>query len=208
MTELSVPKKRNREESIQRLLDAGVKVFSTYGYDASTTRLIAQESGINESLISRYFDGKAGLLVEIIRGYMEKEAAHGSCVGHAPGETLQDEIQNFFQYKFEHYLKTKAFLKVMLSRAIIDPQVAMEMQRRFNKGGAPQLLERLRFFQLGGVIRSDVDIERTCFTITHTCFSMGFLGHTVMGLEKDFITGALADFARDFSAGIKGPGPF
>ena len=74
MAEAIGPKKRDREGSIQRLLDAGVNVFSTYGYDASTTRLIAQESGINESLISRYFDGKAGLLVEIIRGYVEKEA--------------------------------------------------------------------------------------------------------------------------------------
>ena len=202
MAEAIGPKKRDREGSIQRLLDAGVNVFSTYGYDASTTRLIAQESGINESLISRYFDGKAGLLVEIIRGYVEKEAEHGICVGHAPADTLEGEILSFFQYKFDHYQKTKSFLTVMLSRAIIDPDVALEMQKRFNKGGSPWLLERLQVFRSQGKIRANVNLDRTCFTITHTCFSMGFLGHTVMGLDKEFITAALADFARDFSTGI------
>ena len=164
--------------------------------------MIAQESGLNESLISRYFEGKAGLLVEIIRGYMEKEAEHGIGVGHAPADTLEGEILSFFQYKFDHYQKTKSVLKVMLSRAIIDPDVALEMQRRFNKGGSPRLLERLKVFQSQRKIRANVDLERTCFTITHTCFSMGFLGHTVMGLEKEFITAALTDFARDFSTGI------
>jgi AcrR family transcriptional regulator len=202
MANETLPKKRDRDASIQKLLDAGVKVFSTHGYDASTTKLIAKQAGVNESLISRYFDGKAGLLVEIIRQFMAKESEQGIHKNYPRGETLEIEISNFFQDKFKHYLNVKSFLKVIFSRAIIDPKVAKEMQKKTYKGSSPVLLERLKEFQQKGFIRSDVNVERTCFTITHTCFSMGFLGHTVMGLDKEFILEALTDFARDFSTGI------
>ncbi|MGE4169436.1 MAG: TetR/AcrR family transcriptional regulator [Candidatus Margulisiibacteriota bacterium] len=195
-------KKRDKEASIQKLLAAGVKVFSTYGYDAATTKRIAQEAGMNESLISRYFDGKAGLLVEIIRSFIEKECDHGTLKNYPEGDTLEAEMLHFFSSKLKHYLAVKPFLKVVFSRAIIDPKVAKEVQIRTAKGSASKLLERLRALQTRGQIRADVDVEKTCFTINNTCFSMGFFGHTVMGLDKDYIWGALTDFARDFSKGL------
>ncbi len=196
------PKKRDREGSIQKLLDAGVHVFSTLGYDAATTKVIAKHAGINESLISRYFDGKAGLLVEIIRDFLDKECEHSQLKSYAHGTTLEEDIRNFFHYKFNHYLKIQSFLKVVFSRAIMDHTVAQEMQKKTYKGGAPRLLEHLQVFQQNGQIRPDVNLERACFTISHTCFSMGFLGYTVMGLEKTYILSALSDFARDFATGI------
>lgn len=201
MTE-AMTKKRDKEASIQKLLQAGVTVFSALGYDAATTKLIAKEAGINESLISRYFSGKAGLLVEIIRRFKETECANSPQKCHPQGETLEAEILAFFQYKLEHYVKVQSFLKVVVSRSIIDIHVAKELQKMMPKGGSPKLRERLEFFQKQGIIRPDIDLDTTCFTISHTCFAMGFLGYTVMGLEKEYILKALTDFARDFSVGV------
>lgn len=198
----TLAKKRDRDSSIQKLLEAGVKVFSTCGYDAATTKLIAAEAGINESLISRYFEGKAGLLLEIIRSFFEKEREILALNSYVPGDTLEQEILNFFHFKFNHYLSITRFLKVVFSRAIIDPKVAQEVQKKTYKGGCPRLLERLQTFQNKGIIRANVDVEQVCFTISHTCFSMGFLGHTVMGLEEAYILKALSDFARDYATGI------
>jgi len=196
-------RKRDRENSIKRLLEAGVTVFSAHGYDAATTKLIAKQAGINESLISRYFDGKAGLLVEIIRGFLDRECEHGTLRNYPNGESLEEEIFNFFQHKVNHYWGITPFLKVVFSRAIIDPAVAQEMQKATFKGGAPVLIERLKGYQDKGLIRSDVNLERTAFTICNTSFSMGFLGHIVMGFEKEFIQDSLRDFAKNFAIGIR-----
>ena len=58
---------------MQALLAAGVQVFAERGYDAATTREVAQAAGVNEQLIQRYFGGKAGLLLAIIERFGEEE---------------------------------------------------------------------------------------------------------------------------------------
>ena len=38
------PRKRDKEASKQALLRAGLEVFSKYGYDAGTTKMVATEA--------------------------------------------------------------------------------------------------------------------------------------------------------------------
>ena len=59
-------RRRDKEATKAALLAAGVQVFAERGYDAATTREVAQAAGVNEQLIQRYFGGKAGLLLAII----------------------------------------------------------------------------------------------------------------------------------------------
>jgi AcrR family transcriptional regulator len=56
------PKKRDRVATSERLKKAAVAVFAAHGYDAATTRAVAETAGVSEQLIQRYFGGKAGLL--------------------------------------------------------------------------------------------------------------------------------------------------
>lgn len=41
-----------------KLIETGIKLFSKYGYDGTTTRMIAKDSGFNISLVSFYFGNK------------------------------------------------------------------------------------------------------------------------------------------------------
>ncbi|MBY0415557.1 MAG: TetR family transcriptional regulator [Bdellovibrionales bacterium] len=65
-------KQKNREATEERLLLAAEHVFSKYGYNGATTRMIAKKADINMALITRYFDGKYGLLLKIL----EREMLH------------------------------------------------------------------------------------------------------------------------------------
>lgn len=51
------------------ILEAAVEVFSQYGFDAGTTRQIAERAGVAEGLLYRYFDSKQDLLRETIRSH-------------------------------------------------------------------------------------------------------------------------------------------
>jgi AcrR family transcriptional regulator len=55
------PGKRDKEKRQRSLIDAANAVFAEHGYDAATTRAVAERAGCSEGLIHRYFGGKRGL---------------------------------------------------------------------------------------------------------------------------------------------------
>ena len=42
----------------EKLLQAGLTLFSEYGYDATSTRMLAKEAGVTRSSIAFYFETK------------------------------------------------------------------------------------------------------------------------------------------------------
>lgn len=49
------------------ILDAGLRCFSKYGYEATSLRLLSIEAGKNSSLVGYYFGSKEGLYREVIQ---------------------------------------------------------------------------------------------------------------------------------------------
>ena len=197
----ALPKVRSREATMERLMEAGVKVFSTYGYDAATTKLVAKEAEINESLINRYFDGKSGLLLAIIKSYLEAETKEKLACSYAESTSVREEILAYCQYKLDYLIKQQSFFKIVISRAIVDPVVGEEL-KKMAKCASPILLERLQKLQKKGAIRRDIDLERASTVIGQTAFAMGFFKHIVMGVDRKFVMDSLSDFARDYTRGI------
>ncbi|GGS52932.1 TetR family transcriptional regulator [Planobispora rosea] len=59
-------RRRDREGTRQRILDAARGLFAELGYDQVTMRLIAAEAGANIALINRYFGSKRELFAEVL----------------------------------------------------------------------------------------------------------------------------------------------
>jgi AcrR family transcriptional regulator len=49
----------------KRILDAAVSVFSRYGYDGTTVRMISERAGMSPSLINYHWPGKEALWAEV-----------------------------------------------------------------------------------------------------------------------------------------------
>ena len=56
-----VKRRRPRGEARRLLLDTARRLFTDQGYAGTTTRQIADEAGVSEPLLFRYFGNKAGL---------------------------------------------------------------------------------------------------------------------------------------------------
>ncbi len=54
-----------------QLLDAGLTLFSEYGYDSVTTRQLASEAGVNIAAIAYHFGGKRELYRAVLRQLVE-----------------------------------------------------------------------------------------------------------------------------------------
>src|SRR3546814_20651957 len=84
-------RRRDKAATKQALLAAAGKVFAERGYDAATTREVAQQAGVNEQLIQRYLGGKEGLLLTLIQRLGDEEQ---QCFMQ-PTTGLSVEAENF-----------------------------------------------------------------------------------------------------------------
>jgi len=57
-----------------RILEAADHLFGELGFDATTTREIAERSRVNKALIHYHFKNKEGLLADLLDGYYEELA--------------------------------------------------------------------------------------------------------------------------------------
>ena len=55
------PAKNVEKETRQRLMEAGLALFGLHGFEATSTRALAQAAGVNLSAIPYHFGGKEGL---------------------------------------------------------------------------------------------------------------------------------------------------
>lgn len=64
--------KNSQMEPQQRILQAAVRLFSQKGYAAVGVREIALKADVNISMISYYFEGKAGILKSIMQDFFQE----------------------------------------------------------------------------------------------------------------------------------------
>jgi AcrR family transcriptional regulator len=56
---------KKQELTKQKIIDTAIKLISFYGFNATTTALIAKESNLSEAIIFKYFGDKENLLQQI-----------------------------------------------------------------------------------------------------------------------------------------------
>jgi len=162
-------RKRNKAQSRSLILQAGLAVFSERGYDAATTKMIAARSGLNESLIQRYFKSKAGLLAAVNKMSMEAMMAQHF---YPPQATPEEEIFQFMKNRMEQDGKNLQFVRVVISRVLIDEKLRKEMPappKRFF------LHERLEAFKEQKLIDAAIDVTQLAEMIMSQSFIVGML---------------------------------
>lgn len=176
-------KKRDKEGSKKALLEAAIEVFSEHGYDAATTREVAKRAGVSEALIQRYFKSKEGLLFEIMNDLSERKG--DDWITELPlADKVTDEILQIINADCDHHAAKKSFMRVAVSRAIIDPKLGRQVGTKVHERHAPAITARLLHFQKTGAIRADIDLKALSIAISSLSFSLGFMMEEVFGLDK------------------------
>ncbi len=148
-------RKRDRGSTEEKLLNAGIEIFSKYGFDAATTKLISKRSNVNESLIMRYFGGKEGLLIEIIRRFFERSQA--TPLSYPPQASLEAELVRFCRQSFEDIKMNTAVMRIMILRSAVDPKMKKKVLSLINSDGNPRLIERIQLLKEKNKLPADVD---------------------------------------------------
>ena len=87
-------RERKRRETLQRITDAGMRLFMARGYDATTLDAIAAEAGIARRTFFSYFKSKDDILLSMQSGLgdMIADALKDEPLGKRPFDATRDAI--------------------------------------------------------------------------------------------------------------------
>ncbi|MCJ7652399.1 MAG: TetR/AcrR family transcriptional regulator [Actinobacteria bacterium] len=109
-----IPKGGVHLDTRERILEVADSLFAEVGYDAATTREIAERSGVNKALIHYHFGSKEGLLDSILEMYyMELTSVLGDAIqsGGNFHERTRRLIDAYTDFLDEHRNFTRTVLR-------------------------------------------------------------------------------------------------
>jgi AcrR family transcriptional regulator len=108
-------------DSRERIIEAAARVYAQYGFRGATTRLIAQEAGVNEVTLFRLFGSKAQLFDELLRKQL-----HTSAVPLLPKEPGDPEVEitEWCEVLLAQMRASRSFLRKMIGETEERPEAA------------------------------------------------------------------------------------
>lgn len=158
---LLVCKKRDRSASEERLLQAGLEVFSKYGFNGATTKMIAKKADVNESLIGRYFDGKEGLLMFITQKFIEELVQRE--LPYEPKETLSEELEAYVRDRIKDGCKHEDFAKMIIGQSLTDNKFRKKVIESIPTMQLdPRLIQRVQLLADKGKLKPGTVVQDLC----------------------------------------------
>ncbi len=192
---------RDKEQRQIALIEAANAVFAERGFDAATTREIAERAGCAEGLIHRYFAGKRGLLLAIMD---HKTLATGTdFASELPlRDSVQEEIEQILLHDIDSKWEKRDFMRVSVSQAAIDPEFGEAVRERVQSRIVGAIAARLRVHQDAGRIRPDVDIDAIASAVSGLGFATGFMARIAFGEPRENCINSARAAAEAIALGI------
>ena len=83
-------RQRDPERTRARILDAATAEFAAHGYAGARMSAVSSAAGVNQQLISYYFDGKEGLYRAVSERWRDRESAR-----IPPGTPLPEQLRRY-----------------------------------------------------------------------------------------------------------------
>lgn len=191
-------RRRDRPATEAAFIAAATKVFGERGFEATTTKAIAQQAGYSEALIQQYFGGKEGLLLAVIQHEGGGEAEMADFYARPLAADLMAEARETLSFAIDTLGRRATGLRIVLARVLVDP----DFKGGFNQATVRNVAKRAlvgRLQQHGdlGRLQSDADPESAAELLISLAFQLGFVHGDILGrsaAERD----RLAEFYAGF----------
>lgn len=174
--------KKPRPNKRKDILDASMRVFRYYGYDAATFDMISREAGVSPSLVVKFFGKKENIVVQCLNDFFDEFIRKADRSVKAPGITFEQHCDNMFElFKINRpewrfvfsFLMTPAHGEI--SRRVVPAQLhlATELVEHFSDRIAPEQI----------------------LPMTYIMTSM-YIGYALGGSEENYLRSRSELFAR------------
>jgi AcrR family transcriptional regulator len=116
-----------RENLREKLLEAAAVVYARTGFRGATTRLIAQEAGVNEVTLFRHFGSKEALIEEALR---HCDAGHGPAELPDTPVDPERELTHWLGAHFTEFHAQRSLVRRVLGEIDERPEIATVVSER------------------------------------------------------------------------------
>jgi AcrR family transcriptional regulator len=195
-------RKQNRPAREQALLEAAVALFAARGFESTTTREIAAAAGCAEGLIHRYFGGKEGLLLAIVRYRVNREVSELS-LKVPMAESVESEILQILDFELHRIWEDSEFFRVMIPHALVNSSYGQMLASVGPMQRAKVISERLRKFSECRSLPK-AELESLANAIGVLAFTFGFMRPVIFGYDRDSTREMARTIAEFLGQGIAG----
>jgi len=128
-----------RDERREQIKQAALKVFARRGYTGTKTSVIAEEAGISEGLIYRYFQSKKELYTTIVQELMDEAKRELKEAPSLPG-TPFEQIRNLTKHMMD---ENKMYAFMLMERARTSIDVPEKVKQIFSEVSTNVLIDPL-----------------------------------------------------------------
>ena len=196
-------KKRDRGASEKALIKAATQLFASKGFDGTRTLEIAQKAKVNEALIARYFGGKEGLLIAVLKdsdaslhisqhiaATPETECPTAGWIPSFDGTgSLKLALKSFFKAGLEHFEEKQAFMRIAISQALIDPKMGELLRQKTLDQRFTDMSENLKKY-FGKRVKP-AELESLVMLLMASNFSINFMGRMVHRIDDKKVNHAI-----------------
>ena len=147
---------RPRDEAVgPAILTAARKLVVEHGYEAVTTRMIADAAGAGKQTIYRRWPSKAELVLDAFLAYAEAEVDQPRR-GSAP---VREQVAGFIRRTFDALVETGPAVRSLMATAQHDEAFRTSFRTRFIEPRRRALMGLLKTAVVDGLLPPDADVE-------------------------------------------------
>jgi AcrR family transcriptional regulator len=194
-------RQRDRRATEDELVAAAAVAFAEKGYEKATTRSIADAAGCSEGLIQRYFNGKEGLLLAVLKrqGTVQRDRFFERPL--CP--SMVEEAREMMSHGMAAFVTRSEKIRIVLSRVLIDTAFQADFQRISNRPQVQKSLrQRLARYVDAGMIDPALDLDVVTELLLSLIFQLGFVHRELHQTEATDIERMIDGFADLFARGV------
>ena len=186
-----------------KIIEAAMRTFARDGLQGATTRVIAQEAGVNEVTLFRQFQNKEGLLAAVMSHVVQSN--HEAGLGQEVEWTgnLKKNLRRFADDLYSKLERDEAFLRTMVGEAKRHPDHSKTLIMDAVRPVRDRFIANLEAARKAGLVRKGLDLGVAADAFTAMLFG-GMLRHTAgcsWGYETEqFVTTCVDVFAAGIAS--------
>ena len=194
-------RQRDREATERDLVAAAAVAFAEKGYEKATTRGIAEAAGCSEGLIQRYFNGKEGLLLAVLKS--QNSAQRDRFFERPLCATMLDEVREMITHGMAAFAERSERIRIVLSRVLLDRAFQADFQRISTRQDVRRSLkQRLERYADAGMIDPSMDIDVVTELLLGLVFQLAFVHRELHQTQPADIQRMAEGFAKLFARGV------
>jgi AcrR family transcriptional regulator len=146
---------RRKEETLRRIEDAAWSLFRTRGYEATSTRDIADAADIAAGTLFNYFPEKRSLLIHLIQRRVD--GATTRAFETLPSGTLEEELRHVFEALTRCYASERRLSRVFVKELLFTDGRQRTESAAWTFDLVKRIAERVRQAQRRGELDAGVD---------------------------------------------------